>query len=130
MKRLTTRSIATAEAIRDREPFRTSGALQGDAIRPESCAPYLDPPGKWVRHRLSEVEWALYDTCRSAITYIVWSFSTPIAYYVEANPVTAAHVSKDLTGWHRVDQTFSPTTTKHQANLYLAIPARTSEVSA
>jgi len=39
--------------------------------------------------------------------YVVFSYSTPIAWWTERH------------GWHKVEQKFSPTTSKHQGRLYL-----------
>lgn len=101
MKRLTTRSIATATAIRDREPFVTSGALRGEK---------RERPGEYIyAGRLNGTESAaLYeDRMIVGIDYVVLSYSTPIAWH-----------RVDGT-WHVVDQKFSPTTGKHQGNLYM-----------
>lgn len=100
MKRLTTRSIATATAIRDREEFRTSGALRGETHTPTSrylFTGYLSGP---------DAE-RLHSDLRVGIDYVVWSYSTPIAWHCVDGT------------WHVVAQKFSPTTTKHQGNLYL-----------
>jgi hypothetical protein len=109
MKRLTTRSIATATAIRDREDFRTSGSLMG-----ESTGGF----GRYDRGRLSgpDAEQFLLDC--SFIDYIVKSYATPIAWHVSG---------PDLDRWHVVTQKFSSTTTKHQGNLYL-IPREVAKV--
>jgi hypothetical protein len=101
-KRLTTRGIATAEAIRDRIPFTTSGALRGEEC--VSSYPYSGWLDKAEREALST------DGMAGLIDYIVWSYATPIAWH-----------RTDGT-WHIVDQKFSMTTTKHQGNLYLAAP--------
>ena len=102
MKRLTTRGIATAEAIRDREDFRTSGALMG-----ESCS-----LGRYDSGRLSGADLERFYADCPNIRYAVTSYATPIAWWVEATPTTKA-------GWYKVGQKFSVTTTKHQGNLYL-----------
>lgn len=94
MKRLTTRSIATAQAIANREPFKTSGALFADTYS-HGTAGYLS------REELDAYHADLID-----IDYIVYSYSTPIAWHTPS-------------GWHVVKQKFSPTTSKHQGNLYL-----------
>lgn len=96
---LTTRSIRTAEAIRDREDFRTSGALMGESH--DGYYPYHG------HLNLTESEALRKDSMDRVIDYIVWSYSTPIAWH-----------RTDGT-WHVVDQKFSLTTTKHQGNLYL-----------
>lgn len=100
MQRLTTRSIRTAEAIRDREEFKTSGALSADRHDPTS--PYL-----YSGYLSGEDAEALTRDLRVGIDYVVLSYSTPIAWH-----------KVDGT-WHKVEQKFSRTTTKHQGNLYL-----------
>lgn len=101
MIRTTTRSIRTATAIRDREDFRTSGALYGESTS----------LGRYDSGLLSGPDLdKFYADCRD-IDYVVMSYSTPIAWHV-----------KDDEGnerWHVVSQKFSPTTSKHQSNLYL-----------
>ena len=99
MKRLTTRSIKTAEAIRDREDFRTSGALYGEEV---------GSMGLYDRGLLSGPDYERFREDAPHIRYVVWSYSTPIAWWVETR------------GWYIVEQKFSATTTKHQGNLYLA----------
>lgn len=100
MQRLTTRSIATAQAIRDRVPFKTSGALSAEAHDPHSLYLY--------EGRLNRDECAtLHDDLRIGIDYVVWSYSTPIAWHLTNGE------------WYKVEQKFSITTTKHQGNLYL-----------
>lgn len=99
MLRLTTRSIRTAQAIRDREDFKTSGALRG-----ESHDGYYAYSG-YLKETESN---ALREDCHNKVVdYIVWSYSTPIAWH------------KTDGTWHVVDQKFSLTTSKHQGNLYL-----------
>lgn len=101
MKRLTTRSIATAEAIRDREDFRTSGSLMGESTS----------VGRYDSGRLSGDDLdRFYADCRD-IDYVVVSYSTPIAWHVTNTSGQGR--------WHVVSQKFSSTTTKHQSNLYL-----------
>lgn len=96
MQRLTTRSRATAEAIMNREDFRTSGALSGESEPTYSSAGYL---------RGADLERFLND--RPWIRYIVRSYDTPIAWWCPER------------GWYKVRAKFSPTTSKHQGNLYL-----------
>lgn len=97
-KRLTTRGIRTATAIRDMVPFTTSGSLSAQAV------PGL---GTWDSGRLSGAdETAFRAECRE-IRYVVYSYSTPIAWWSGVN------------GWHVVSQKFSSTTSKHQGNLYM-----------
>ncbi len=102
MKRLTTRGIKTAEAIRDREDFRTSGSLYG-----ESCS-----LGSFDRGRLSGADLEQFYTDCGNIRYVVMSYATPIAWWVPETETSKAR-------WHKVSQKFSVTTTKHQGNLYL-----------
>jgi hypothetical protein len=105
MKRLTTRSIKTAEAIRDRESFTTSGSLYGQAQPDGGMSPYA------FRGWLSDDERAVWERDSYDVDYVVVSYATPIAWHVH-KPGTEGM-------WHIVDQKFSPTTTKHQGNLYL-----------
>ena len=100
-KKLSTIGHATAEAIAARQPFTTHGALSADV---ESYV----TPGRLNRTE-SDALYADQDAARAAgqRLYVVWSYATPIAWHSEA------------TGWHRVSQRFSRTTTRHQGNLYL-----------
>lgn len=102
MPRLTTRGRATAEAIRDRFTFTTSGALYAEN------GPAF--PGRLpdeYRTKLREDENASR-TAGDLFLYIVYSYSTPIAWY------------SSLTGtWTIPPVKYSPTTSKHQGNLYL-----------
>jgi hypothetical protein len=102
MKRLTTRGIRTAEAIRDRESFTTSGSLYGQAQPDGGMSPYA------FRGWLSDDERAVWERDSYDVDYVVVSYATPIAWH------------KTDGTWHIVTQKFSPTTTKHQGNLYLA----------
>jgi hypothetical protein len=97
MKRLTTRGHATAEAIRDREDFNTSGALKGRKVTTGQC-----PDGG----RLLGSERENYYEDMPHIDYVVTSYDTPIAWHTPG-------------GWYKVKQKFSLTTSKHQGNLYL-----------
>lgn len=94
---LTTRGSAVAEAIRDGQPFVTSGALVGHPRAASSHPPYLNP---------AEREQWLADY--QSVDYVVYSYSTPIAWHTPEG------------GWHFVDQKFSMTTSHHQGRLYLA----------
>ena len=99
-QRLTTRSIATAQAIRDRENFVTSGSMHGEGLTTSNYvySGHLND---------KEAEVLRVDSMAGVIDYVVWSYSTPIAWH-----------RTDGT-WHKVSQKFSRTTTKHQGNLYL-----------
>lgn len=111
MIRTTTRSIRTAQAIRDREDFRTSGSLYGEETGRLSA---------WSSGLLSGDDLDQFRLDMGHVDYVVWSYSTPIAWHWTAADGTE--------GWHVVAQRFSPTTSKHQSNLYL-IP-RTEKVDA
>lgn len=97
MIKLTTRGPKAAQAIADRVPFKTSGALR---------AVTRGDDGFWNTGRLSEAEYDLYHTTVDTMDYVVFSYNTPIAWHSAA-------------GWHKVDQKFSPTTSHHQGHLYL-----------
>ena len=102
MLRLTTRSIRTATAIRDRESFNTSGSFKARVV---------DGMGRWQygpnnRDGLNEKNRDQWYTDCDYIDYVVWSYATPIAWHTP-------------NGWHVVDQKFSQTTGKHQSNLYM-----------
>lgn len=103
MKRLTTRSIATAEAIANREDFTTSGALFAHSGKPWRGA-----------GRLRDEEYAVFNSDYREIVYTVYSYATPIAWVTRDGRV------------HKVDQKFSLTTTKHQGNLYLLTEEKTA----
>lgn len=103
MIRTTTRSIRTAQAIRDREDFRTSGSLYGESTS----------LGRYDSGRLSGADLdQFYADCRD-IDYVVVSYATPIAWHV-----TPAN-GDESPRWHVVSQKFSSTTSKHQSNLYM-----------
>lgn len=105
--RLTTRSRATAEAIRDLVPFRTSSPnFYGEAY--DNAPSYLY--GGYLRG--GDAEALSRDLNIKAIDYVVWSYSTPIAWHVGARQGEPAR-------WHIVSQSFSVTTSKHQGNLYM-----------
>lgn len=98
--RLSSRSFAVAEHIRDRKGFNTHGALRATAVTPTSVGVY--DSGQLSGDDLD----AFRDQCRE-IEYVVYSYSTPIAWWTPTN------------GWHRVSQRFSRTTSAHQGKLYL-----------
>lgn len=99
--RLTTRGRATAEHIRDRKPFTTSGALS---------AQITDGLGNWDSGRLSGADLMRFrEDCR-VIDYVVYSYSTPIAWHYNDGTVQ---------GWYVAKGRWSVTTSKHQGNLYL-----------
>lgn len=96
MKTLSSRSIAVAEAIRDREPFKTYGALKATS----------QSVGRWDSGRLTGDDHDRFRADMATITYVVWSYNTPIAWVANGVP-------------YRVRQKFSMTTSHHQGKLYL-----------
>lgn len=96
---------AVATAIRDRRPFTTStGSLQGRV--PETYAFSLG--------RMNDTERAMLERDGADVTYIVYSYSTPIAWYVGAED-----------RWHVVEQKFTRTTeSRHKPLLYLVKPRK------
>lgn len=116
MQRLTTRSRATAEAIRDRESFDTSGSMRGrvvDAMSRWDYGPHNSSDG------LDQTNRDQFQIDCDYIDYMVWSYAAPIAW----------HWTNEAgeSGWHVVNQKWSRTTTKHQGNLYL-IPRENASV--
>lgn len=104
MIRTTTRSRVAAEAIRDRKDFRTSGQFHGQRVPDGGLGPGV-AYNSWLTRGGSDYDQWVAD-CYD-VDYVVWSFATPIAWHTRT------------TGWHVVSQRFSPTTGKHQSNLYL-----------
>jgi hypothetical protein len=98
LPRLTTRGRDTAEAIRDHRPFNTSGALSAREVTGLSV---------WDSGQLSGSDLDRFREDCQRVRFVVYSYATPIAWFTEPG------------GWHRVEQKFSRTTTKHQGNLYL-----------
>lgn len=99
--RLTTRSRATAEAIAGCVPFTTSGSLRGEGRA------YVHEYAYSGQLNTVEAQMLYDDRTDYGVDYIVWSYSTPIAWHRTDGK------------WRVVAQTFSPTTSKHQGNLYL-----------
>lgn len=94
--KLTTRGPAVAVAIHDRIPFETHGALCGT-----TSGAYNASGG-----RLEGPDFDRFKADYQSIDYAVWSYATPIAWHTPS-------------GWHKVAQRFSVTTSKHQGKLYL-----------
>jgi hypothetical protein len=108
MPRLTTRGIATAQAIGNRQPFTTSGSLCAKTYgQVNPVTSIREGAGPWDCGRLSESERDAWNADMSQIVYVVYSYATPIAWVTADGSV------------HRVAQKFSVTTSKHQGNLYL-----------
>jgi hypothetical protein len=76
-------------ALQDRQPFRTGGTLHGG-------------PNEGMIGRLSPAEREQFYADANMITYVVYSYATPIAW------CTPDHD-------HFVDQSFSATTSHHQS---------------
>ena len=99
MLKLTTRGYAVAEAIRDRMPFKTSGALRGGwRVTGDSGSLRGDDLTRWSDD---------CDTTTGREMYVVLSYSTPIAWWTEDR------------GWYKVAGKFSVTTSRHQGKLYM-----------
>lgn len=102
MKRLSSSSREVAEAIRDRVPFMTHGALKAGGVV---------GTGSWDSGQLRGADLDQFRLDMDRIDYVVWSYSTPIAWHV-----TGPNTDR----WWKVTQKFSVTTTsKHQGKLYL-----------
>jgi hypothetical protein len=97
VKKISSRDRRVAEMIRDLQPFETYGALR--ATEHDGSYMYTG----YLRGYDAEV----YSKHKNYIRYVVWSYSTPIAWWSPAY------------GWHKVRQTFSVTTSRHQGQLYL-----------
>jgi hypothetical protein len=102
MKKISSRSIETAEAIGRHETFETYGALRG-----ERRDPSVNRFSVWDSGRLSGNDLDRFREDLPGIVYIVFSYATPIAWVNEDGTV------------HRVGQKFSMTTSHHQGRLYL-----------
>ena len=103
MLRISSKSREVAEFIRDRKPFRTHGALFADTIGENGTGRLPYYPGNLTATD-DRLRW---DTDKSSIDYIVFSYATPIAWHTTDGR------------WHKVSQKFSMTTSHHQGRLYL-----------
>lgn len=91
--------IEIAEAIRDHTPFKTYGSLRADVV---------DGLGRYADYGyLSDADLDRFIADSESIVYVVWSYSTPIAW-----------ATKDGAEY-KVEQKFSMTTSKAQGLLYL-----------
>jgi hypothetical protein len=88
---------ALAKAMFERADFITGGSFKGERI----VHPFIFP-GK-----LNEQEREQLATDLPSITYVVWSYATPIAWVRKDGSV------------YTVAQRFSPTTSKHQGMLHM-----------
>lgn len=82
-----------APYLRAREPFRTHGALRGEAA-----------PPVFTGHLPTE-----YHESALHATYVVYSYSTPIAWYAHGT-------------WVVPDTRYSVTTSAHQSRVRTALP--------
>jgi hypothetical protein len=98
MSKISGRSMRVPEMIRDREPFETFGSFYADNTSGYVYSGHL---------RGYDLEVLSKHRSEGTITYVVWSYATPIAWWSEEF------------GWHKVRQTFSVTSSKHQGRLYL-----------
>ena len=96
-------SSVLMEALRKRESVVTSGAFKATSYGDHK--PYYHSGGE-----LSDAEKAMWKIDRSSVTYVVWSYDTPIAWITRSADGTE-HV-------HKVSQRFSVTTSRHQGKLY------------
>ncbi len=116
--KLTTRDSFTkfAEALRNRKPFRTSGALHS----------FEGTGGTYGRLN------PLWRTNVNAATYAVYSYGTPIAWFLPVSTGIPAEVPKtyhaeynssgELLGWWVMpDEKYSVTTTRHQGKIRTAL---------
>jgi hypothetical protein len=97
---ISSRGGVAAQRIAALLPFDTYGALRAEAFAPGTAS---GTPG-----RLNDVERESFMRALSTIVYIVYSYTTPIAWVCDGS--AQAHI---------VDQKFSATTSKHQGVLYL-----------
>lgn len=88
-------------ALRNRLPFTTGGALRGAYHTTDTV--YRGYLG-WLND--DEANRFMIDHL-AGITYVVWSYDTPIAWVRDDGTV------------YRVSQRFSATTSRHQSTLYL-----------
>jgi hypothetical protein len=100
VKKISSRGREVPEKIRDLEPFQTYGALRAEVFSDHGM-------NIWQTGILSGYDLEKFREHQNYIRYAVFSYSTPIAWWSPAY------------GWHRVRQTFSITTSRHQGNLYL-----------
>lgn len=107
MPKLTTNGWTTHEALMDREPFTTRGALS--AIAGSNGTGYNAGTGK-----LPEPWATQYRDDSARITYTVMSYQTPIAWVLDDGTVVKPPV------------TYSITTSGHQSMLYALDTARLS----
>lgn len=94
-----TPNYAAWKFVDKREEFQ--GSSMYGATYTKGNAPHMTSDS-W----LSDFETTQFNRNRPRITYIVWSFYTPIGYFIEGR-------GKDA-GWYLVGQTFSSFTSRHR----------------
>jgi hypothetical protein len=106
VKKISSRSRDLPDTIARREDFQTYGALRGGWVEPSR---YI------YAGELRGYDAEVFSRDMYRIRYIVWSYSTPIAWWVadtdDKNMPRVGH-------WHIVRQRFSVTTSRHQGTLY------------
>lgn len=98
MSKISGRDRKVPELLRDRIPFDTYGSFRATVSHGLTS---------WQSGILSGYDLEVFKRDMAGIRYVVWSYSTPIAWWSEEY------------GWHVVRQRFSVTTSKHQGRLYL-----------
>lgn len=84
--------------ILDLEPFRTYGSLK---------ATRLEPDYNFYSYEVGQLPGS-YLACLNRANYIIWSYETPIAWWVPG--------SVDF-GWVAPDRRYSVTTSRHQGKI-------------
>ena len=85
---------ALHDAIDALDSFNTGGALRGRHVSDE-------PVNRWTHTgELRHADLTRWEADRDDISYVVWSYSTPIGWYARGS-------------WYKVGQRFSVTTSKH-----------------
>jgi hypothetical protein len=84
------------DALKNRQPVRTSGAMRAESNH------WCNMPNTG-RLNSEEVENLRHDVTTTGVTYVVYSYETPIAWV------------RSTGGVHLVAQRFSHTTSKHQS---------------
>ena len=102
---ITTRRFDTiAKHLANREPFRTRGSLKGETPDAAWLFAFASGYGRLPR------DWArTLSARRHLITYVVYSYQTPIAW----------HDSE--AGWIVPDERYSITTSRHQSTVRAAL---------
>lgn len=97
MPKISSRSREVTERIQRHEPFQTYGALRGEIPGPYGLT-------SWGRLSGTDLDQLREDDRPGNITYVVYSYATPIGWATPA-------------GWYKVTQRFSMTTSHHQGKV-------------